>query len=102
MDMNYNHAFAAGVGGTPGTWGGSADSTDRVLFVARSDGNIDVFDTFFYNSIGTISTRDPIIGPLRVGRDPTGAQLLFGITARGLVMVKLPTIPNPNPAPPVR
>ena len=102
MDMNYNHAFAAGVGGTPGTWGGGADSTDRVLFVARSDGNIDVFDTFFYNSIGTISTRDPIIGPLRVGRDPTGAQLLFGITARGLVMVKLPTIPNPNPAPPVR
>ena len=102
MDMNYDHRFAAGVGGTPGTWGGTADSTNRVVFVARSDGNIDVFDTFFYNSIGTIPVRDPIIGPLRVGKDAGGNQLLFGVTAKGLVMVKLTPIPNPNPAPPRR
>jgi hypothetical protein len=94
MDMNYNHAFAAG---SPGT--GNLD--DRVVFAARPDGNIDVFDTFFYNFIGSVPVRDPIIGPLRVARDLGGNQLLFGITGRGLVMLKLPTITNPNPmAPP--
>jgi hypothetical protein len=44
--------------------------------------------------------RDPIIGPLRVAKDASGNQLLFGVTARGVVMVKLPVFPNPNPAPP--
>jgi hypothetical protein len=98
MDMNYNHDFAAGSPGSTG-FGGTRDSTVRVMFAARPDGNIDVFDTFFYGKIGTVPVRDPIIGPLRVARDLAGNQLLFGITARGLVMVKLPAIPNPNPAP---
>jgi hypothetical protein len=43
--------------------------------------------------------RDPIIGPLRVAKDLLGNQYLFGITARGLVTVKLPTVVNPFPAP---
>jgi hypothetical protein len=73
-----------------------------VAFAARPDASIDVFDTFFYGKIGSIPVRDAIIGPLRVARDLSGAQLLFGITARGLVMVRLPVIPNPNPAPRVR
>lgn len=100
MDMNYDHAFLAGVGGTPGTFGGSADSTNRVVFAADASGNIRVFDTFFYNQIGSIPVRDPIIGPLRVAKDALGNQLLFGVTSRGLVMVRLPIFPNPNPAPP--
>jgi hypothetical protein len=37
---------------------------------------------------------------LRVARDAAGNQLLFGITAKGLVMVRLSTITNPFPAPP--
>jgi hypothetical protein len=101
MDMNYNHDFAAGSPGSTG-FGGTRDSTDRVAFAARPDANIDVFDTFFYGKIGSIPVRDAIIGPLRVARDLSGGQLLFGITARGLVMLRLPAIPNPNPAPPVR
>jgi hypothetical protein len=96
MDMNYNHAFAAGNPGTP-TFGGSGNPNDRLLFAARPDGNIDVFDTFFYGVVGSIPVRDPIIGPLRVAKDALGNQLLFGITARGLVMVRLPTITNPYP-----
>ncbi len=96
MDMNYNHAFAAGNPGTP-TFGGGGNPNDRVLFAARPDGNIDVFDTFFYGVIGSIPVRDPIIGPLRVARDALGNQFLFGITARGLVTVRLPTIVNPFP-----
>ncbi|HXQ28982.1 MAG TPA: hypothetical protein VN848_06900 [Gemmatimonadales bacterium] len=97
MDMNYLHAFYAGQGGTPGTGSGAADSTNRVVFVADPSGNILVFDTFFYNEIGTIPVRDPIIGPLRVAKDASGNQLLFGVTTTGLVMVRLPTIPNPDP-----
>ena len=96
MDMNYNHAFAAGNPGTP-TFGGSGNPNDRLLFAARPDGNIDVFDTFFYGVVGSIPVRDPITGPLRVAKDALGNQLLFGMTARGLVMVRLPTITNPFP-----
>jgi hypothetical protein len=40
------------------------------------------------------------VGPLRVSKDALGNQLLFGVTFRGVVMVKLPIIANPNPAPP--
>ena len=101
MDMNYNHTFAPS-GSCPPTspvCGGSGSPNDRVIFVARSDANIDVFDTFHAIQIGTISTRDPIIGPLRVAKDASGNQLLFGITARGLVMVSLPAFTNPLPAP---
>ncbi len=90
MDMNYNHNDAAGQPGTP---------ANRILFSARPDANIDVFDTFYYGIIGSIPIRDPITGPLRVARDAAGNQLLFGITARGLVMVRLPPIANPFPTP---
>jgi hypothetical protein len=99
MDMNYNHAFQAGNPGTP-TFGGSGDPNDRLVFAARPDGNIDVFDTFFYGFVMSMPVRDPIIGPLRVAKDAGGNQLLFGITGRGLVMLKLPTIVNPNPVAP--
>ena len=98
MDMNYNHAFQAGSPGTP-TFGGAGNPNDRILFAARPDGNIDIFDTFFYGVIGSIPVRDPIIGPLRVAKDALGNQFLFGITARGLVTVRLPTVANPFPAP---
>jgi hypothetical protein len=95
MDMNYNHAFAAGQQGTP-----PGNPSDRVVFAADPDGNILVFDTFYYGLIGSIPVRDPIIGPLRVAKDLSGNQLLFGVTPRGLVMVRLPVFPNPFPAPP--
>ena len=96
MDMNYNHDFAAGSPGTT-AFGFAGDSTNRVMFIARPDGNIDVFDTFFYGKIASIPIRDPIVGPLRVAKDALGNQLLFGVTSKGLVMVQLPSIPNPFP-----
>jgi hypothetical protein len=101
MDMNYFHDFAPGGSCTPAC-GGSGSPDNRLLFAARSDANIDVFDTYHGAQLpapfATIPLRDPIIGPLRVARDATG-QVLFGISARGLVMVRIPTIINPNPAP---
>src|SRR5437667_842168 len=104
IDMNYNHTFAPS-GSCPPTapaCGGSGSPNDRLLFVARFDANIDVFDTYFGAQVGTISIRDPIVGPLRVAKDASGNQLLFGITSRGVVMVSLPAFTNPLPAPPRR
>jgi hypothetical protein len=99
MDMNYNHAFLANDPGTP-TFGGSGNPNDRIAFSARPDGNIDIWDTFFYGRIGGIVVRDPIIGPLRVARNAANTrQWLFGVTAAGVVMVELPVITNPYPAP---
>jgi hypothetical protein len=99
MDMNYLHDFAPGGSCTPAC-GGSGSPDNRLLFAARPDANIDVFDTYHGAQLpfATIPLRDPIIGPLRVARDATG-QLLFGISARGLVMVRIPALINPNLAP---
>lgn len=100
MDMNYNHAFTANSPGTP-TFGGSGNPSDRIAFSARPDGNIDVWDTFFYGLIGSIVVRDPITGPLRVARNRANTrQWLFGVTAGGIVMVELPVITNPFPSQP--
>jgi hypothetical protein len=103
MDMNYNHTFGQGGQCTP-TCGGTGNLGTRMVFAASPDTSIRVFDTFFFNQQKRILIRDPIIGPLRVSLDTsTGQQYLFGITARGLVVVTLPTITNINPqAPPVR
>lgn len=101
MDMNYNHTFSPSGACSP-TCGGTGSPSDRILFVARFDGNIDVFDTYFGRQVGTISIRDPIVGPMRVAKDLSGNQLLFGITANGLVMVSLPAFTVPPPSPPLR
>ncbi|HEY6807761.1 MAG TPA: hypothetical protein VI160_03145 [Gemmatimonadales bacterium] len=95
MDMNYNHTFSPFGNCTP--CGGAGSPNDRIIFAALPDATIGVYDTFHGAQIGTIAIRDPIIGPLRVAKDPLGNQLLFGITARGLVMVALPAFINPLP-----
>jgi hypothetical protein len=101
MDMNYNHQFLAGDPGTP-AFGGAGNPNDRIAFSARADGNIDVWDTFFFNQIGTIVVRDPIIGPLRVARNLANTrQWLFGVTPNGVVMIELPVVVNPNPSHPM-
>jgi hypothetical protein len=101
MDMNYNHAFLAGDPGTPTFPPGTGNPADRIAFSARPDGNIDVWDTFFYGQIGVIVVRDPITGPMRVARNRANTrQWLFGVTARGVVMVELPVITNPFPTRP--
>lgn len=94
MDLNFLHAFDPFVGGTGGTFGGSADPNLRMVFLARDDANIDVFDTFFFKRVTTIPVRDPIIGPLRSALLPSGEQILIGVTSRGVVTVRFPQIPN--------
>ena len=102
MDMNYFHDFAPSGQCPPGSTycGGGTDKNQRLMFSANPNGNIDVFDTFFGAYLGSIPVRDPIIGPLRVARDVGGNQLLFGVTATGLLVLQLPPITNPLPVPP--
>jgi hypothetical protein len=101
MDMNYNHNFLAGDPGTPTFPPGTGNPNDRIAFSARPDGNIDVWDTFFYGRVGGIVVRDPIIGPLRVARNRANTrQWLFGVTINGVVVIELPVITNPFPARP--
>jgi hypothetical protein len=103
MDMNYNHDFAP-TGACPPTsafCGGGSDKNERFIFAASPSGNIDVYDTYFGAFTASIPVRDPVIGPLRVAFDNvTSEQLLFGVTASGLLVLRLPPFINPLPAPP--
>jgi hypothetical protein len=86
----------------------------RLVFAARPDSSIDVFDTYFYGRVTDTTTgagasipipvRDGLVGPVRVAA--VGANtVMFGITANGLVVIQLPTVHNslfptpPRPAP---
>ena len=102
MDLNFDHAFTAGAGGTPGTDGGAGDPNNRMLFAATDNQEIVAYDTWNYAEIASIPIRDPIIGPLRVAELPSGEQFLVGVTARGVVTVQLPPIVNIFPTPPRR
>jgi hypothetical protein len=99
MDLNFNHAFMAGTGGTPGTSGGALSPNDRLSFSATAGPQIEVYDTYFFARIATVEIRDPVIGPLRVARLASGEQFLIGVTARGVVTARLPAITNSFPAP---
>ncbi len=98
MDLNFDHNFEAGIGGTAGTFGGTGDPDDRLVFLAVQDAEIEVYDTFFFEKVVTLPIRDPIIGPLRVARLASGQQILVGVTANGVVTVQLPAISNIFPA----
>lgn len=90
MDLNFDHTFDANSPGIP---------NDRLMFAARGDANIDVFDTWRFARVATVPVKDPIIGPLRVAKLPTGEQFLIGVSARGVITVTLPAITNTLPAP---
>jgi len=99
MDLDFDHAFTAGVGGTPGTWpvGATGDPSDRLVYLASTQPQIEVYDTYFFEPVAIIPIRDPIIGPLRVAEQPSGAQILVGVTTFGIVTVQLPAVTNPFP-----
>lgn len=97
MDLNFVHDFDAGSATSPT----ALTQNDRVAFVAGEGPEIIVYDTFHYGVVTTIPVRDPVIGPLRVARLAGGAtQILIGVTAKGVVTVRLPAIVNNfRPAP---
>lgn len=91
MDLNSNHDFDAKQEASPG----GVSPNDRVVFAASGQAAIEVYDTYFYSKVRSIPVRDPIVGPLRVAKLPSGEQILVGVTARGVVTVRLPAIVNP-------
>ncbi|MEX1050753.1 MAG: hypothetical protein WEC54_04315 [Gemmatimonadales bacterium] len=93
-DLNFNHAFEAGIGGTAGTCCGTLDPNDRLIFLAAPDQQIIVYDTYFFGRVATFPIKDRVIGPLRVARLGSGEQLLIGVTANGVVTIRLPPIAN--------
>lgn len=91
MDLNVNHDFDAKLEASPT----GLSPNERIAFAASELPEILVYDTYFYGrATGSIPIRDPVTGPLRVAKLPTGEQLLVGVTARGVVTVTLPAIIN--------
>jgi hypothetical protein len=65
--------------------------TTRLAFAASSQPTIDIYDTHCFQLVGTIPIRDPIIGPIKAALRPlTGELMLIGVTARGVVVARLP------------
>ncbi len=90
MDFDPNNAFNADT-----RTSGTLNKNDRLVFAARPDAFIDVYDTYWYNEVTTIPIRDTIIGPIRVA-SIADTLVLVGVTSRGLVVVRLPAIVNQN------
>lgn len=96
MDLNFDHAFDATSRGTGGI-GGTGDPNNRLLFAASADPVIEVLDTYFFGRVTRVPVKDPVIGPLRVGKLASGEQILVGVTVNGLVIVTLPAVTNTFP-----
>lgn len=91
MDFDPRNSFDANTRTSAGL-----NKNDRLVFAARPDPFIDVFDTYWYSRVATVPIRDTIIGPIRVATTATGL-VLVGVTSRGLVVVRLPSFVNPLP-----
>lgn len=63
----------------------------RLAFAASAQPNIEIYDTHCYQLVGSVPIRDPIIGPIKAALRPlTGELMLIGVTARGVVVARLP------------
>jgi hypothetical protein len=102
MDVAPLHAFSANARGT-NTVPGDGDADARIVFAARPDSSIDVFDTYFFGEVTDtlvasvpIPIRNALVGAVRVTPDG-GGTVLVGVTNSGLTVVRLPALVNPFP-----
>lgn len=103
LDFHPSNNFDAETRGTGGAgFGGTGSPNNRLVFAARPDSSIDVFDTYFYGRVTDttsvastipIPIRNALIGPVRVAT-VSGKTVMFGITASGLVTIQLPSVTN--------
>ena len=69
----------------------TAPLASRLIFTASADANLEVWDTGCYQKMASVPIRDPIIGPIKAAiRPSTGKLILFGVTAKGVVIITLP------------
>ena len=69
------------------TGGNSPIPGTRLAFSAAATPQIDVFDTYCYQKVGSIEVRDPIIGPIKASVRPDGRLVLVGASATGVIVV---------------
>jgi hypothetical protein len=75
----------------PSNTGINSPLASRLIFTASADANLQVWDTYCYQLVATVPIRDPIIGPIKAAlRQSTGKLILFGVTAKGIVIITLP------------
>jgi hypothetical protein len=67
----------------------TADVSLRLAFSASMAPQIEVFDTYCYQKLGAIETRDPMVGPIKASVRPNGQIVLVGASARGVVVIPL-------------
>jgi hypothetical protein len=98
MDLNSIHDYDATTGASAGSFAHTPTANaDRMAFVATPDSEIDVYDTYYPGTrLAAIPIKSPVIGPLRVAKLGSGQQILIGVTAGGVVVVRLPAVANPN------
>lgn len=75
----------------PQNTGLNSSIASRLMFTASDDANLEVWDTGCYQRVATVPIRDPIIGPIKAAvRASSGKLIIFGVTARGVVIITLP------------
>jgi hypothetical protein len=85
----------AGIAFHPNADGVNTPQSDRLAFVASSNGSIEAVDIAYYDfTRGSLATKFNLYGPLRAslpfpGDDPAVVLKLFGITPKGLVVVNV-------------
>jgi hypothetical protein len=67
----------------------TADVSLRLAFSASMAPQIEVFDSYCYQKLGTVEVRDPIVGPIKASVRPNGQIVLVGASARGVVVIPL-------------
>jgi hypothetical protein len=85
----------AGIAFHPNADGVNTPQSDRLAFVASSNGSIEAVDIAYYDfTRGSLATKFNLYGPLRAslpfpGDDPAVVLKLFGVTPKGLVVVNV-------------
>jgi hypothetical protein len=69
------------------TGGNSPLAESRLAFSAARGPQIEVFDSYCYQKVGTIEVRDPIVGPIKASVRPDGRLVLVGASATGVIVV---------------
>ena len=82
----------AGIAFHPEADGTNTPMPQRLAFVASNNGQVDMVDVAYFTSRGTLTTKLNLTGPLRAslpfpGDDPSVVLKLFGVSARGLVVI---------------
>ena len=72
-----------------GSGSSTTDVSRRLSFSASMTPQVEVYDTYCYQKLGTLEVRDPIIGPIKASLRSNGQIVLVGASARGVVVIPL-------------